>query len=312
MHMSERGQVHVQGTIFEIQRFSIHDGPGIRTTVFLKGCPLGCLWCHNPEGQSSQQQLSYLPQKCIACGNCIRACPHGAHMMVDSVHQFYRSQCQLCGDCTKECWSQALEMVGRKMTTAEVLAEVLRDLPFYQNSGGGMTLSGGEPLAQLEFTRALLQSAKQAGLNTAIETCAFTRFSAFTQVMPWVDLFLFDIKDMDNTHHIEYTGKPNTVILSNLRQLHDSGARVLLRLPIIPGYNDRPDHFTRLAELVKSLPDLVGVEIMPYHRLGNSKRERFGLPHSMPAEIPAADPATLAGWLNRLAELGVVTLNQKG
>jgi pyruvate formate lyase activating enzyme len=310
--MSEAGLAQIQGIVFEIQRFSIHDGPGIRTTVFMKGCPLSCLWCHNPEGQSSQQQLSYLPQKCIACGNCVQACPHGAHQMVDGVHQFDRSLCQLCGDCTKECWSQALEMVGRPVTVAEVLTEVLRDLPFYQNSGGGLTLSGGEPLAKLEFTRGLLESGKRAGLNTAVETCGFARFSAFTQVMPWVDLFLYDIKDMDNARHLEFTGKPNTIILSNLKQLHDSGARILLRLPMIPGYNDRPDHFTGLAELVKSLPNLVGVEVMPYHRLGNSKHERFGLPQTMPAEIPAADQVTLAGWLKSLAELGVVTLNQIG
>jgi pyruvate formate lyase activating enzyme len=310
MTMSDATLDQPKGVIFEIQRFSIHDGPGIRTTVFFKGCPLNCLWCHNPEGKSAQLQLSYLPQKCIACGNCVKVCPHGAHQIVDGNHLFDRSLCQLCGDCVKECWSEALEMVGRTVTVSDVLDEVLRDLPFYQNSGGGLTLSGGEPLAQLEFARALLQSARAAGLHTAIETCGYTRFSAFEQVMPFVDLFLFDIKDMDNQFHLKHTGKPNSLILANLKLLHDAGAHIQIRLPMIPGYNNRSDHFGGIADLVKSLPNLVGVEVMPYHRLGNSKNERFGLRQTMPDEVPAADQATVTDWLNRLAQLGVTTLNQ--
>ena len=308
--MSEAGLRSIQGFIFEIQRFSIHDGPGIRTTVFLKGCPLDCAWCHNPEGKSPRPQLAYLPQKCIACGNCVKACPHGAHQIIDGVHRFDRSKCQVCAACAKDCWPQGLEIVGRSASVGEVIDEVLRDQPFYQTSGGGMTLSGGEPLAQLEFSLALLQEAKTAGLHTAIETCGYVHFRAFEQVLPFVDLFLYDIKDMDNAHHKEFTGKPNTRILENLTRLHGSGAHILLRLPLIPGYNDRPDHFNAIAGLVKQLPNLVGVEVMPYHRLGNSKHERFGLPQSMPDEIPAADQAATSGWLKSLTDLGVKTLNQ--
>jgi glycyl-radical enzyme activating protein len=308
--MLESNSSTTRGMIFEIQRFSIHDGPGIRTTVFLKGCPLHCLWCHNPEGQSPNQQLSYLPAKCIACGSCAAACPYGAHRMVNGVHLFDRSLCQLDGACARECWPQALEMVGKQVTVEEVMAEVLRDLPFYQNSGGGITLSGGEPLAQLLFSRDLLGSARKYGLHTAVETCGFAPYGAFKEILSSVDLFLYDIKDMNNQRHMEFTGKPNTTILANLRQLHDAGAQIILRLPLIPGYNDQSDHFSALAELVKSLPHLAGVEIMPYHRLGSSKHERFGTVPTIPAEILAAEPSVVAEWVNTLAELGVTTLNQ--
>jgi pyruvate formate lyase activating enzyme len=298
----------VVGRVFDVQRFSIHDGPGIRTTVFLKGCPLRCLWCHNPEAKAGGRQLSYLAQHCIACGTCVEACPRGAHSLdTAGLHRFDRSRCETCGACVEGCWSGALEMVGRDATVAQVLAEVLRDRPFYEHSGGGLTISGGEPLAQLEFTAALLAAAKAEGLHTAIETCGLADWPACERLLGLVDLFLFDLKEMDEERHVTFTAGPLPPIVDNLRRLHDAGAAILVRLPLIPTLNARPDHLARVAELVRSLPRLLGVEIMPYHRLGEAKRERLGLPPAPTIEPPSSD--TVAQWAATLRELGVRVVN---
>jgi len=293
------------GRIFEIQRFSIHDGPGIRTTVFLKGCPMRCLWCHNPEGIAVGTQLSFTPEKCIGCGTCLTVCPRRAHRLTDGLHTIDRAVCEVCGRCAETCYAGALETIGQDITVEDALAAVLRDRPFYETSGGGMTLSGGEPLLQIDFSEALLRAAKREGLHTAVETCGHVDADCFRRVLQEVDLFLYDIKETDPQRHAECTGVPNDLILDNLNALHEAGAAILLRLPIIPGLNDRPDFFTDVADLAKRLPRLLGVELMPYHRLGEGKRARLGedQPSAFHADPPT--PATVSQWAATLRDRGV-------
>ena len=308
--MSSSETMSPSGRIFKIQRFSIHDGPGIRTTVFLKGCPLRCIWCHNPEGGSPAPQLSFAPEKCIGCGFCMRRCQRNAHVLVDERHTLDRSRCEACGSCTEECYAEALELVGRDASVAEVIDQVRRDEPFYTTSGGGMTLSGGEPLAQLEFSQALLAAAREHGLHTCVETSGFAPLADLEQIKPLVDLFLFDVKETDPEKHVEYTGVANDGILDNLKSLHASGASVRLRLPIVPGCNDRDEHFRAVADLCRGMPDLESVEIMPYHRLGAGKLERLGMGDAKRVKCEAPDKTTIDKWTEQLRQLGARVRNQ--
>lgn len=264
------------GRIFDIQRFSIHDGPGIRTNVFLKGCPLRCKWCHNPEGLEIHPDLSYNADRCIGCGACAAACPYGCHTIGEQGHSFDRSRCVVCGKCCEVCYTDALERLGREVTVREVLDEVLKDRPFYETSGGGMTLSGGEPLYQPRFAAALLAGAKEEGLHVCIETSGFCSEETLRSVMEHVDIFLFDIKETDPVRHEEFTGVSNEVILRNLQLLDDAGKSVVLRCPVIPGFNARDEHFRQVALLADSLRHVLRVELEPYHPLGISKSERIG------------------------------------
>ena len=267
----------IQGRVFDIQRFSIHDGPGIRTTVFLKGCPLRCRWCHNPESIQPGPILSYVAARCIGCSACVAACPHGAHRVEVGQHVLDRARCVGCGACAAACCGGALDLVGREMEPQAVLDVVLRDQSFYQASGGGMTLSGGEPTMQADFAQALCEGAKGLGIHCAVETCGYTDPAYLERLAGVVDLFLFDLKETDPRLHEEFTGVPLAPILANLRRLHDLGASVVLRLPLVPGLNDRTDHFEAVARLVNTLTKLKGIEQIPYHPMGQSKLERFGL-----------------------------------
>jgi len=310
--MSETDGVGAGGRIFEIQRFCIDDGPGIRTTVFLKGCPLSCIWCHNPEGVGTESVLFFQPDKCIGCGYCVRVCEHDAHAITPEGHGLDRAQCVACGTCAVECYAGALELVGREVTVAEVLDEVVRDEAFYRTSGGGMTLSGGEPLLQIDFAEALLMGARDRGLHCCVETSGLVAESRLARVMPHVDLFLYDLKETDPERHRKYTGQSNTRVLANLRFLHDQGASILLRLPVIPGLNDRSDHFSAVAALYHSLPGITGVQIMPYHPLGTGKLERLGVCPDGWYETSTPEPATVAGWVEAVRSLGVDVVNGEG
>lgn len=286
------------GRVFDIQRFSIHDGPGIRTTVFLKGCPLACRWCHNPEGISPDIQLSFLPERCVGCGACLKACPRAAHLMEAGIHRLDRTRCRACGACAASCPAEALAIVGRDMTVRDVLREVLEDKPFYETSGGGLTVSGGEPMRQADFTEALLAEARASGLHTCLETSGFADGDRIRRLLPLVDLFLYDVKHTDAALHRAATGVPNGPILRNLRALHDAGARIRIRVPFIPGANDGEGNLEGLRALVRSLPRLDGVDLMPYHRLGAGKRARLGLSELPEHALP--DGNEVARWREAL------------
>ena len=298
------------GRIFDIQRFSIHDGPGIRTTVFLKGCPLRCKWCHNPESISPNPQLSLMAEKCIGCGACAEACPTGA-LGLNGKRKVVinRAQCNACGECPACCDTKALEMVGRDAAVEEVMAAVLRDRDYYAESGGGVTYSGGEPTFQPEFLAALLRAAKSAGLHTAVETSGFAPWPTMEKIAPVTDLFLYDYKETDPQLHEGFTGQRNERILENLRRLHARGSRILLRCPMIPEYNARKEHLNGIAAVAGELPKLVGVELLAYHRLGRSKLQRFGFPTRMPESVKPPDEATVQSWNAYLAGRGVHLVN---
>lgn len=304
--MARAGNTHektIRGMVFDVQRMSIHDGPGIRTTVFLKGCPLSCVWCHNPEGRERRPQLAFTPMLCIGCELCFQRCPQGAHVMIDGEHRLLRDRCIECFACAEECYSGALEIVGREWSVAEVLAEVVKDKPFYEESGGGMTVSGGEPLAQFEFAKHLLLGAKERGLHTCVETCGHVPTGPLEDLVPLVDLFLFDCKETDPERHLEYTGHSNEQILRNLRFLDEHGAAIILRCPIVPGVNLRDDHLRGIVSLARSLKNCQAIHVIGYHALGDAKRTRLGEQEEQPP-FPNMTRQEVEAVVAQIRELG--------
>lgn len=271
--------------IFDIERNSYVDGPGIRTTVFLKGCPLSCVWCHNPESQSFEKQIMFYKSKCIGCGKCREVCPNNL------------KSCDFCGKCELYCPADARKICGKEYTTDEVLKEIVKDKPFYENSGGGVTLSGGEPLAQYDFSLELLKKAKENGIHTAIETCGYAEKSKILEIAKYVDLFLFDCKETDPELHKEYTGFDNKIILDNLKALSDAGSKIILRCPIIPGFNDRAEHFKGISEIADKFSGIEHIEIEPFHPLGESKYSALNREY---ADIQPPDAETVDNWIEQI------------
>ncbi|MDO4387582.1 MAG: glycyl-radical enzyme activating protein [Eubacteriales bacterium] len=289
------------GTVFNIQRFCVNDGPGIRTTVFLKGCPLSCAWCHNPESKSPRPELFYDADKCVSCGRCVSLCPQKAHLMENGRHQLRRESCVRCMACA-ETHCPALAAAGETRRAEDIMAEVLRDRPFYQASGGGMTLSGGEPFFQEAFALDLLRLAREAQVHTCVETCGFAPLSLLEQAARWVDLFLYDIKLTDPALHRQWTGVSNDRILENLRALDKMGAKTVLRCPVIPGVNDTLAHFQGVAKIANSLTHLQEIHLEPYHPLGVSKARRLGR-ESLLEGISFPSEAAVQDWIRQIQPL---------
>ena len=268
----------LKGFIFNIERFTLHDGPGIRTTVFLKGCPLNCAWCCNPESQSIAPQLAYFKEKCTACGCCLPLCPKGA------ISSGRKNQpvlinftlCDGCGKCIPACIPDALVMMGEEKTAVVIAGVVKRDLPFYLRSGGGVTLSGGEPLAQPVFTAEILRLCKVEGIHTAIQTCGYASQADIDKILPHLDLVIFDLKHMDSAAHQTLTGKSNQLILENLKTIDSQKKEIIIQIPLIPGMNDSEENLTASFQLAQSLKYVKGVSLLAYHALGQSKYSRIG------------------------------------
>lgn len=261
------------GMVYDIQRFSLHDGPGIRTLVFLKGCPLRCLWCSNPESQNISEELLYIPSRCIHCDLCYAVCKYSAIKKENyTKDRIIRELCTLCGDCARECPTTALSIKGKKMSVDEVLNEIIKDKKFYESSNGGVTISGGEPFFQPEFTHELLKCFYENGINTAVETSGDTPWESIEYSLPYINLFLFDIKAVNPEKHIKLTKRPNHRILENLKNLVKEGLPFLLRIPIVPGLNDTENDIKELLNLFKDLK-ITSVELLEYHELGVSKYE---------------------------------------
>lgn len=267
----------MQGIVFDIQRFSLNDGPGIRTTVFLKGCFLKCKWCHNPESQSLKPQLSFNSEKCLHCFECVKVCPNNAHGIDENNKHFVKwNLCDVLGKCIDVCPTGALKLVGNNQEIDDIILEVMKDKKYYDKTGGGITISGGEPLVQFEFTKKLLSKAKNKGLQTILDTCGYADKNHYKEIIPYVDIFLFDYKLTNDDEHKKYTGASNKIILGNLDFLYKSGASIILRCPLIPDVNDSYNHLEGIKNIIKQYPLLKSVEIMPYHNMGRDKSGRIG------------------------------------
>lgn len=264
------------GNVFNIQRFSVQDGFGVRTLVFLKGCPLRCEWCCNPESQNMNPVLLYQKMRCVHCQRCVQACPQKAVQRTDKIQLIDRDKCNECGKCAETCFTGALEMSGSRRSLEEVYAEVSKDLVLYQNSGGGITLSGGEPFLQHEFARELLKKCKANGINTAVETCGCVPWESIADVLPYIDLFLYDIKHMVSEIHERFTGVGNQQILENLRKIVKAGKRAIVRLPIIPGVNDNMEHIQSVMAFMKE-NGLREANLLPFHKFGQNKYDSLGM-----------------------------------
>lgn len=270
-----------RGLVSNIQRYSVNDGPGIRTTVFMKGCPLACKWCHNPESLRPKPELMLREDRCIGCGECILVCERhaisrkGEHLVTD------RSKCVACGRCVAVCYADARALVGSEMTSAEVVEEVLKDKAFFLESGGGVTFSGGEPFYQPEFLLSMLRVSKSNGLHTAVDTSGHFPPDLLDKADGLVDLYLFDLKTLDDSRHRDFTGASNVLILENLRRLAKHRKNVTVRIPIVPGFNDDIDEARRLGRFVEDLPGVDEVDILPYHKSGVEKYRRLGRPYAL-------------------------------
>ena len=299
--------METEGIYTDIKSFAVHDGPGIRTTLFLKGCPLRCAWCHNPETIHRKPELELIVSRCVLCGKCAEVCPR--HRIENGTHCINRTGCTTCGKCAEACLVGALRICGQKITAAEALRLLTTDLMFYETSGGGVTLSGGEPLLQPEFCYELLVALKRERINTALDTCGYVKWEFIAKVLPVTDIFLFDFKHADSTIHRKLTGQGNELIIANLQRLSASGARIEIRMPLIPGGNDSDANLRATGEILGKLR-IEQVKILPYHAMARSKYAALGIPDTMPTVEPP-DEAAIRSAVNILCDYGVNAVSGK-
>ncbi|HUU64256.1 MAG TPA: glycyl-radical enzyme activating protein [Dehalococcoidia bacterium] len=278
-----------KGLIFSVQRYSTEDGPGIRTTVFMKGCPLRCLWCHNPEGQESYPQIAFNGSRCIGCKGCVDACPQGAITFTADGPRTDRGRCQNCGKCAEVCPTGARELIGRYMTSEEALSEVERDILFYRSSGGGVTVGGGEPTAQPGFLVEFLMKCHEKGIHTALDTSGQVKWKTMEEVLKHVDLVLYDIKQLDPAKHADCSEVSNKLILENARRISGKGIPMIIRVPVIPGYTDGEKNIRDITKFVSILGSVTTVDLLPFHRLGEPKYKKLDRNYEFEGTQPPTD-----------------------
>jgi len=282
----------LSGLVSNVQRYSLQDGPGIRTTVFFKGCPLDCWWCHNPEGRKPRPEMVVWETRCARCGECVRVCPVTSGKPPADGPPVPPSQCELCGECIEHCPTGARQEIGRRVTVAELLREIMADTVFFEESGGGATFSGGEPLMQADFLLAILEACRRRGIHRALDTCGFAPPDTLRRAAALADLVLYDLKLMDESQHLQFTGVANRLILDNARMLGQAHRNLWIRVPVIPGVNDHQENLAALAAFVRELPGVRQVNLIPYHRTGLAKVARLGGQYRLP-EVAPPSPARL-------------------
>lgn len=265
------------GLVFDIKRFAIHDGPGIRIVIFLKGCNLNCAWCHNPEGIAVAQERMYAPARCIGCGTCVEACPNHSLTLTSEGIVTDSALCRMCGRCAEVCPTMAIEMSGNPMTVEEIMTEIEKERVFFEQSGGGVTFSGGEPLLHHKFLIQLLNACRDRGIHTVVDTAGLVNTGILLEVAKRTDLFLYDFKMMDSDRHRKWTGFPNEKILENIRVLAETGAQMIVRIPLVGGVNDDAENITQTARFLAGLPgEKIGVNLLPYHKIAQTKYAKLG------------------------------------
>ncbi len=294
----------MDGWVFDIQRFSIHDGPGIRTTVFLQGCNLRCFWCHNPESQPCGPCVQFFGDKCILCSQCVAACPEHAQLVTDGQRVYARDLCRTCGTCIDTCYAGALVIKAKQMSVAEVMAEVAKDRAYYDDSGGGVTFSGGEPALQSEFLTELLIASKALGLRTAVDTAGHVPWETLAALLPHTDLFLVDVKAFEEETHRAGTGAGNRRILENVRRLAAGGVELRIRIPVIPGFNADAAELGKIASFLAGLERVPVVELLPFHHLGGGKYESLGRAYPS-REIQPPSEQEMAGFVRLFLAQGI-------
>lgn len=282
----------MKAIISDIKRFAVHDGDGIRTTVFFKGCSLNCIWCHNPESIGFQPTVAYFENKCINCGECLKACKKNAHFFADDKHLFLRQNCSNCGKCESVCLGEALKYYGKEYSVEKLLMILLEDKNFYISSGGGVTLSGGECLCQADFCAELLKQLKLNRINTAIDTCGFVPQESIDRVIPYTDTFLYDIKAIDEDVHVKCTGHSNKLILENLKYINSKNKNIEVRIPYVPNFND--DQIEKITEFLMPLGNIIKVRILPYHNYAGSKYDALNIKNTLPEKLPTEEQIKIA------------------